>query len=176
MTLGLTQLGLIHTAGSLAAVVAGVVAFWRAGAISLRTSAGKIYVVTTILSCLTGFGIFEKGGVGPPHVLGIVTLIVIAAAIAAERGQVFGRASVYVQTVAYSLTFFFHMIPGFRETSTRLPASAPLASGREDPGLQAAIGAAFVVFLIGATIQVIWLRRNGGPRNDARIGDTRRLA
>jgi hypothetical protein len=89
---------------------------------------------------------------------------------------VFGRASVYVQTVAYSLTFFFHMIPGFREASTRLPASAPLASGPEDPGLQAAIGAAFVVFLIGVTIQIIRLRRNGGPRNEAPIGDTRGLA
>jgi uncharacterized membrane protein len=55
MTLGLTQLGLIHTAVSLVAVVAGVVAFWRARAISLCTSAGKIYVVTTILRALLQF-------------------------------------------------------------------------------------------------------------------------
>jgi hypothetical protein len=88
----------------------------------------------------------------------VVTLIVLAIAIPADIRRLFGRASVYVATIGYSLTFFFHMIPGFTETSTRLPSSAPLASGPEDPGLQAAIGAAFVLFLVGAVVQCRRLR------------------
>jgi hypothetical protein len=39
----------------------------------------------------------------------------------------------------------------------------PLASGPEDPGLRAAVGAAFVVFLVGATLQIRRLRREAGP-------------
>ena len=161
MILGLTPLGVVHTALSLVAVGAGIVAFVRAGVISLDAPAGKLYVVTTILTCLTGFGIFQQGGFGPPHVLGVITLIVLAAAVGAETQRLFGRASAYVATLGYSLTFFFHMIPGFTETSTRLPAAAPLATGPEDPGLQAAIGAAFVVFLVGAGLQTLRLRRRG---------------
>ena len=45
------------------------------------------------------------------------------------------------------------------ETSTRLPVGAPLASGPDDPGLQAAVGIAFLVFLAGAALQVRDLRR-----------------
>ena len=156
--LGLTVLGVIHTVISLVAVAAGIVAFIGSGTISLRTTAGRIYVVTTILTCLTGLPIFQKGGFGPPHVLALLTLAVIAGAIALEKGAFRSAAARYIETIAYSLTFFFHMIPGFTETSTRLPVGAPLASGPEDPALQAAIGVAFVVFVIGATAQVWRLR------------------
>jgi hypothetical protein len=53
---------------------------------------------------------------------------------------------------------FFHMIPGFTETSRRLPAGHPLALSPDTPELQAAIGGAFLVFLIGAVLQVRRLR------------------
>jgi uncharacterized membrane protein len=151
-------LGIIHTAISLIAVGAGVVALINPGTISLRTRAGRVYVVMTILTCLTGLPIFQKGGFGPPHALALITLAVIAGAIALEKGLFQNAVSRYVETIAYSLTFFFHVIPGFTETATRLPAAAPLASGPDDPALQASIGAAFVVFLIGVVAQVRRLR------------------
>src|SRR5687768_7085676 len=66
--LGLTPLGTIHTAISLIALFAGAVALWRSRQISTRGSlAGQIFVGGTILSCLTGFGIFQHGGFGNPH-------------------------------------------------------------------------------------------------------------
>ena len=66
---GLTNLGVVHTLISLVAVAAGVVSFVRYGSISLRTSVGLVYVVTTVLTCLTGFGIFKTGpcDTGPRH-------------------------------------------------------------------------------------------------------------
>jgi uncharacterized membrane protein len=150
---GLTPLGIVHTILSLLAVVAGAGALLRYGAIGMRTRLGRIFVWTTALTCLTGFGIFQHGGFGKPHTLAIITLVVLAVAAAAERGWLFGLSARYVATIGYSLAFFFHVIPGFTETSTRLPAGRPLASGPDDPHLQAAIAAAFVVFLIGAFLQ-----------------------
>ncbi|MDM0076545.1 hypothetical protein QTH90_19200 [Variovorax sp. J2P1-59] len=159
MFYGLTPLGIVHTVISLVAVAAGLVALVRYKEIALATRAGRIYVVATALTCLTGFGIFQHGGFGPPHVLGIVTLVVLATAMAAERGKVFGKLSAYVAVVCYSLTFFFHMIPGVTETATRLPLGAPLVADRDaSPGLRGTIGALFIVFLIGATVQVLRLR------------------
>ena len=159
--LGLTNLGIVHTLFSLVAVGAGIVAFVRYGAISSRTPVGMVYVVNTVLTCLTGFGIFQHGGFGPPHILGIITLVTLAVILAAERASAFGRASDYVATIGYSLTFFFHMIPAFTETSTRLPPSAPLTTGPDDPQLQAAIGVAFVLFLVGAVVQYRRIRARG---------------
>jgi uncharacterized membrane protein len=158
---GLTSLGIIHTAISLVAVAAGLVALVRDRRITWDNGVGKTYVVTTVLTCLTGFGIFQHGGFGKPHVLGIITLVVLGVAALAARTTLFGRVSPYVETVSYSLTFFFHMIPGVTETSTRLPLGAPLLASAEAPELKAATAGLFVVFLTGAALQVLRLRKTG---------------
>jgi uncharacterized membrane protein len=155
---GLTQLGVVHTAISLVAVAAGAIALIRDKEITLRNTLGKVYVITTILTCLTGFGIFQHGGFGRPHALGIITLVVIAAAMGAEKYGWFGRAARYVATIGYSATFFFHWIPAITETSTRLPPGAPLAANADVPGLQMAAGVLFVLFLVGAFFQARRLR------------------
>ena len=161
--LGLTPLGVFHTAISLVAVLAGVTGLVRDGAILPRTGVGKIYVITTIITCLTGFGIFQHGGFGPPHALGIITLVVLAIATVAGRSRVFGRASPYVEVVSYSATFFFHMIPAITETSTRLPLGAPLLPNADAPELRVATGILFVIFLVGASLQVRRLRSKHRP-------------
>ena len=155
---GLTPLGVVHTAISLIAVAAGLIAFIRFQKIPPGHALGKIYIWTTVLTCLTGFGIFQHGGFGKPHVLSILTLAVLALAAVAGRTALFGRASKYIETVSYSLTFFFHMIPGVTETFTRLPSGAPLFSSPEDPALQKVVGAFFAVFVVGAFLQVRQLR------------------
>lgn len=152
--LGLTPLGAIHTAISLVALASGVLALVRHLEISPAAWLGRVYVWTTVLTCLTGFGIFQHGGFGKPHALGIVTLIVLGLAGLATKRHIFGNASPYVATVGYSATLFFHMIPGLTETFTRLPLGAPLFSGPEDPDLQKAVGACFVLLVAGAALQV----------------------
>lgn len=155
---GLTPLGIFHTAISLVAVATGAIALIREGKISWENSLGKIYVITTVVTCVTGFGIFQHGGFGKPHVLGVITLVVLAVIFAAQGGF-FKSYSSYVVTVGYSLTFLFHIIPGLTETASRLPQGAPLASGPEDPNIKMAVGICFVLFLIVATLQVRKMRK-----------------
>lgn len=152
--LGLTPLGTFHTAISLIAVGSGLIALVREKAISPTTLVGRVYVITTVITCLTGFGIFQHGGFGPPHVLGVITLVVLLVAAVAGKTRLFGRAAPYLETVSYSATFLFHLIPAITETSTRLPLGAPLLASQDAPALQAANGVLFVAFLIGATLQV----------------------
>jgi uncharacterized membrane protein len=159
---GLTQLGLIHTAISLIAVAAGFIALVRDKEISPRNTLGKVYVITTVLVCLTGFGIFQHGGFGKPHALGVITLVVLAVAYVAGYTRLYGRVSPYIETVSYSATFLFHLIPGITETTTRLPLGAPLLPNADAPALQAASGVLFVLFLIGAALQVRRLRARLG--------------
>src|SRR6266702_1578771 len=159
---GLTPLGVIHTAISLIAVAAGLIALVRDKKISPRNVLGKVYVITTVLVCLTGFGIFQHGGFGKPHALGIITLVVLGVAYVAGYTKLYGRASPYIETVSYSATFLFHLIPGITETTTRLPLGAPLLPNAEAPALQAATAVMGVAFLIGAALQVRRLRAKLG--------------
>lgn len=161
---GLTGLGLFHTLISLVAVAAGIVSFVRDKQIVPTTFVGKVYVVTTIVTCLTGFGIFEHGGFGKAHVLGLITLVTLMLAAWVTRSSLPARWSSGVQTVAYSATFFFHLIPGVTETTTRLPQGAPIFPNADAAGLQTIIGALAIVFVMAATLQVIWLGKRGMTR------------
>lgn len=162
---GLTTLGTIHTAISLVAVAAGIYALVRDKEISPRNRVGKAYIVTTVLTCLTGFGIFQHGGFGPPHILGVITLLVLGVAAMARLTKTFGRISRHVEVVSYSMTFFLHWIPAITETATRLPAGNPIFKSQEAPELQVIAAVLFVVFLIGAALQVRRLRA-AGPSHD----------
>lgn len=155
---GITPFGAFHTAISLIAVFAGLIALVRHGEILFRDRSGRTYVCFTVGSCVTGLFIYHHGGFGEPHVLAIMTLVVLAAAHLAERRNAFGGAARYVAVIGNSLTLFFHMIPGFTETGTRLPKGDPLFASRESPELLAAVAGAFVVFLAGATIQAVRIR------------------
>lgn len=144
---GLTSLGAAHTAISLVAVGAGIVGLARDKRIDPGNGAGKTYLIMTILTCLTGFGIFQHGGFGKAHALGVLTLLVLAAAWKV-------RARVAPQAVLLSVTFFFHMIPAATETLTRLPLGAPILLDAEAPELKAITGVLLLLLVIGATLQV----------------------
>src|SRR6516225_8409479 len=101
---GLTSLGVFHTLISLVAVATGAISLIRDGKISWNNDLGKIFVLTTIIVCLTGFGIFQHGGFGKPHVLGVITLVTLVVIWAASKGSL-GKSSAYIERVGYSLTF-----------------------------------------------------------------------
>ncbi len=136
--LGMTPFGMLHTAISLVAVIAGVAALVRYREIRHRYAVPDACTSGSRWpAAMTGLFIFHHGGFGIPHVLSITTLVVLAVAYSAERRASFGRLSRYVAVLGYSLTLFFHTIPGFTETGTRLPVDAPLFTGPEDPALRA---------------------------------------
>lgn len=158
-TFNLSSFGAFHTLIATVAVACGIVALVRHGEIGTRSHAGLAYVLSTVATSVTGLFIFRHGGFGAPHALAILTLLVLLVAWLAEtRGRPGGLAR-YVAVAGYSLTLFFHLIPGLTETGTRIPLGSPAFSGPEDPTLKALVGVGFVIYLVGATAQVLRLRR-----------------
>ena len=157
---GLTLLGAVHTAFALVALVAGYAMLLRHGRIDGASTWGRLYVWCTVVTCLTAFGIFRHGGLNIAHTLAIVTLVTLAIAAAAARTRFLGSFSPYAETLGYSATLFFHMIPGLNETFTRVPVGAPLFTGPDDPALQKAIGVVLLLFLIVMAAQA-WRIRKG---------------
>ena len=125
MIYGLTSLGVIHTLISLVAVACGFWALARDKQVVPGNALGRTYLVTTALTAITGLFIFQLGGFGPPHGLAILTLLALAVGYVAAYSGSFGRWSRYVQAICFTTTLFFHMIPGFTETLTRLPRASP---------------------------------------------------
>lgn len=154
---GLTTLGAVHTAISLIALWAGYYSLLRDGAINPKRRLGQIYLWTTVLTCLTGFGIFQHGGFNEAHVLGIVTLVILGLALLPLRGRLWP----YAQMVLWTMTLFLHMIPGLNETFTRLPLGAPLFAGPDDPKLKASVGVIFLIFVGVMLAQVLRMRKRG---------------
>lgn len=152
---GLTTLGTLHTAIGLVALWTGYQSLLQRGAIDPRQRLGQVYLWTTVLTCLSGFGIFQRGGFNEAHILGVLTLLVIGVALLPLRVRVWP----YVQTVLWTLTLFFHMVPGLTETFTRLPLGAPLFTGPDDPKLQATVGVVFAVFGVVMAAQVLRMRK-----------------
>lgn len=166
---GLTSLGLVHTAIAMVSLVAGYAMVIAKGRISVRMPLAKVYIWGTALTSLTGFGIFQHGGFNIAHALGILTLLVLGLAVAAGHLRLFGNYAAYVETLGFSATLFFHMVPGITETFTRFPREAPLFSGPEDPSLQTLMAAVFLVFVLGGLVQVRQLRRGGAALRQPRL-------
>lgn len=158
MIYGLTYLGVIHTLVSLVAVFAGLLSFVRYKGIAPASSLGRLYIWTTVFTCLTGFGIFQHGGFGKPHMLGIITLLVLGLAWLGDQRK-FGAKSAAVSIISYSLTFFFHMIPAVTETSTRLPYGNPWLSSHEAPELKSITGVMFLILVVGVALQLRRLKK-----------------
>ena len=158
---GITPFGMLHTVIGLLAVFAGYAMLLRHGAIMPRTRLGRFYIASTVITCVTGFFIFRHGGFGVAHALGVITLVALGVAYTAANTSIFGQGTRYIETLAYTATLFFHMIPGFVETTTRIPVGKPFATGPDDPALQAILGSVLLVFLVIAAAQVWRLRRGG---------------
>jgi uncharacterized membrane protein len=68
---GITPFGMFHTVIALVAVGAGFTALARHREIGLATASGRVYVLLTILTCVTGLFIFRHGTFGVPHALAV---------------------------------------------------------------------------------------------------------
>ena len=83
MVFGLTPFTLLHVAISLVGILSGFVVLW--GLLTARRMDGwtAIFLASTVLTSVTGF-FFPFERVLPSHVLGVVSLVVLAIAILAR--------------------------------------------------------------------------------------------
>jgi hypothetical protein len=154
----LSVLGIIHTIISIFALFAAAYCFFRNGKIIPATTGGKYYIWLTVITCLTGFPIMKTGHFTQAHALGVMVLALLPIAVYAKHIRPFGKLADYVQIIVMSFTVFLSCIPAVVETLTRLPISAPLASGPNDPVVQTTLGIVFVAFLTGVIYQLYRLR------------------
>ncbi|MEK2644964.1 hypothetical protein [Bdellovibrio sp. BCCA] len=156
MGLNLSNLGSAHTLISLIAIASGLFDLFRYGKITPQSSTGKLYYLTTIITCFTSFGLSKLGGFNPGHAVAILVLACLSVGWILEAKQIkFGKE---IQTLALSFSFFLSLVPATLEVLTRLPVGAPWAAGPQDPLVAGFISFWFVLFLVGSFLQLRTLR------------------
>ncbi|WP_183560373.1 hypothetical protein [Mucilaginibacter sp. SP1R1] len=170
----LSILGIIHTAISVLAIIAAIVALIRWGKLSPGNKSGRLYIILTIITCITGFPIMKTGHPTAGHALGVIILVLIPLAIYARQLRIFGKAVDSVQIALLSLTLLLSMIPATVETLTRLPIKQPLANGPDASLVKMWLAIWFGLYIIGVIYQLVQLKKrktsSGMPDNTVNLG------
>ena len=155
----LSVLGIIHTAISVVALIVALAALFRDGKINPANGTGKLYILLTVLTCLTSLPIMKTGHLTAGHYVAVVILVLLPIGFYARR--LFGKAANYIQVIVMSTTLFLSFIPAIVETLTRLPISKPLADGPNDPIIQKALSALILLYIVGVVYQLfkLWTKR-----------------
>lgn len=155
----LSVLGIIHTAISIFAIIAGLIALFIDGKMDPSKTWGRAYIWLTVITCVTGFPIMKLGHPTNGHYLGILILILLAIGIFVKRFRVFSKLADYVQIIMISTTFFLSFIPATVETLTRLPISHPLADGPNSPIVQITLMVFVGIYIIGVPYQLFQFKK-----------------
>ena len=92
-----------------------------------------LFLVTTVLTSATGF-LFHSKAIGPPHIVGAISLVVLAIAIYALYGQRLAGAWRGAYVVTALLALYFNVFVGVVQAFLKLSALHQLApTGSEPP-------------------------------------------
>jgi uncharacterized membrane protein len=152
-------LGWFHTLMGAVALVSGGFTLAKYKEILLQKRSGQVYLATTLITAGTALAIFQRGEFGPGHALAVMTLLALAVGTIAATTKIFAKMSRYVQAIGYSATLLFHCIPAVTDGLLRLPVGDPVLSSIEDPILKMCYLALLVLFLLGISLQLRWIRR-----------------
>lgn len=162
----ITALGWFHTAMGVVALVCGVYTLIRYAEILPRKRSGQVYLGATLITAATALMIFQHGGFGVAHGLAVLTLGALFTGMIAATTRLFGRFSRYVQALSFTATLLFHGVPAVTDALLRLPVGDPVVSSLDDPVMRAAHLALLVLFLIGITVQLLWIARQPAAAAD----------
>jgi hypothetical protein len=136
----------IHVIISLIGIFSGVVVVlgWLGG----KQSAGwaALFLLTTVLTSVTGF-FFHSAGFGPPQVVGVISLVVLAAAILAL--YVFHLAGFWrwVYIIGATMALYLNAFVGVVQAFQKLPFLEPLAPTQSEPPFLIAQIAVLAIFV-----------------------------
>ena len=158
---------LVHVLISLVGIASGLVVLF--GLVTAKRLEGwtALFLATTVATSVTGFG-FPFEHLLPSHVVGVISLAVLAVAIAARyafhmRG---GWRHVYVVTAILAL--YLNVFVGVVQSFLKIPALRALAPKQTEPPFVVSQGVVLLLFVVLAIVAAIRFRAEGigtgGPR------------
>jgi hypothetical protein len=155
MIFGMTPLTFFHVLISLIGILTGIIALLGMIAGKRLNGWTAVFLVTTALTSITGFFIpFHK--LLPSHIVGIISLFVLAFAIPARYVKHLEGAWRKVYAITASIALWLNVFVLVAQLFMKVPALHAMApNGSEPPFLisQVVVMAVFIVLTIAATIK-----------------------
>jgi hypothetical protein len=145
----------IHVALSLIGIVSGLVVLY--GLLTGRPLGGwtALFLATTILTSITGFPL-APFGFDPPRAVAVISLVLLALAVAALYVFRLARAWRWVYVGSAIAALYLNVFVGVVQAFQKLPFLQPLAPTQSEPPFliaQVAVLAIFIVLGILAAIR-----------------------
>lgn len=127
----------VHVAISLVAIATGL---WAMGALATGRwlPAGQAtFLITTALTSITGF-LFPFSGVTPAFLFGVISLVLLAIAVAALPARATRRLAAIAYAVTATFALYLNLVVLVVQSFQKLPALQPLAPNQNEPPFLAA--------------------------------------
>jgi len=143
----------VHVAISLIAIVSGAVALYGMVSAKKFDSWIALFLATAVLTSVTGF-FFPTAGILPSHVVGVISLVVLAAAIVGL--YVFHLAGPWrwIYVVGVVVALYLNAFVGVVQAFQKLPALTALAPTQSEPPFLIAQLALMAIFIVLGVVAV----------------------
>jgi hypothetical protein len=137
----------VHVVISLIGILSGFVVL--AGMFGSKRLDGwtALFLATTVLTSVTGF-FFPSTSFGAPHVFGVLSLIVLAAAIVALYIYHLAGTWRWIYVVCAASALYLNVFVGVVQAFQKLPLLQPLAPTQSEPPFLVAQLAVLAIFII----------------------------
>ena len=156
----ITLLGWFHTLLGIASILLGFFSFFSFKLLSWNKIPSRIYLVLTFITAVSALGIYNQGGFGIAHVMGVLAVLAVLCGVYVERTRILGYLSTYFYTLCFTSTFLFHSLPAATDTLRRLPLGDPLANSLYDPIIIYFHITFVIIYLSTLIYQFIWIKNN----------------
>ncbi|MBC6110316.1 hypothetical protein ACFOG5_05945 [Pedobacter fastidiosus] len=151
--MGLSNLGIFHTAIGVIAIVSAIASYIKYGKINLAALSGKTYFYCTMITSLTALGISKHGGFNAGHVFSLLIVVLVSVAYFLYQKKQGNNRNRYFENFCLSFSFFLSWIPTVNETFTRIPIGHPLAKAPSDPIIGGTLLFLLIIFVAGSIYQ-----------------------
>jgi hypothetical protein len=154
---GLTLLLQVHVGLSLIGIASGLVVLY--GLLTSRPFAGwtALFLVTTILTSLTGFPL-PPIGFDPPRAVGVISLVLLAAAVAALYAFHLAGAWRWIYIVSAVASLYLNVFVAVVQSFQKLSFLQPLAPTQSEPPFIVAQVVVLVAFIALGALAVMRFR------------------
>lgn len=153
MILGLSTAAFttLHVTLSLVGIASGTIAV--CGLVGSKRLSGwtATFLVSTVATSVTGF-LFHSKTLGPPHIVGLTSLVVLAVAIVALYKMKLVGAWRRVYVISAVLALYLNVFVGVVQAFQKVPSLKALAPTGSEPPFAAAQSAVLIVFVCLAVL------------------------
>jgi hypothetical protein len=137
----------LHVIISLVGIVAGLVVVWAMLANRKADTWTAVFLGTTVLTSVTGF-FFHSKAIGPPHIVGVISLVILAAVLVALYARHLAGIWRPIYVIGAVAALYLNCFVGVVQAFQKLAFLRPLAPTGTEPPFLVAQAATLVVFVV----------------------------